>query len=112
MAITLKAMIAEMQTGATFSCTVISFDKKRGTGGEILEYHEARLFDPKLEQHASRAATEVERLRERLQESRNPNHGKHFTRNIMLMMNGHTTSETRKIHPPLVVSFNNQTVLG
>lgn len=112
MAITLKAMIDEMQSGAVFSCVVISMDKKRNTGGEILEYPQARLFDPKKQQAAKRAATEVERMRERLANGKRPNHGTHFTRNIQLMMDGHPTSETRKIHPPLVVLFNNETVLG
>lgn len=102
-----------MQTGATFSCVVVSYDKKRKSGGRILQYEEARLYDPLMEQAHTRAATEMEAMRDKLKNaSRRPNHGKHFTRNIQLMQNGHTTSETRKIHPPLVDTFNGQKVMG
>ena len=111
MAITLIEMLRQMQTGAIFSCVVVSYDKKRKTGGKIIEYHQARLFDPQMEQTATRAATEMEQLRAQLRDGKRPNHGKHFTRNIQLMQDGHSTSEVRKIHPPLVDSFNGQTVI-
>ncbi|MEL6968643.1 MAG: hypothetical protein AAFO02_00630 [Bacteroidota bacterium] len=114
MAITLQAMLKQMKTGDPFSCTVVTYDRKRKTGGRVDEYGEARLYDPKMEQQSTRAATEVERLREELRSagSRRPNHGLHFTRNIQLLIDGHPTSEIRKIHPPLVVLFNNEIVLG
>lgn len=78
-----------------------------------MEYEEARLYDPLMEQKRTRPRTEMEAMRDQLNgDSRRPHHGKHFTRNILLMQNGHTTSETRKIHPPLVVKFNGQMVIG
>ena len=113
MAITLKAMLEQMQSGEHFTCTVISYDKRRKKGGTVIEYGEARLYEPSAEQAATRAATEVERLRQRLSShSRKPSHGKHFTRNIQLCVEGHPTSDIRKIHPPLVIKFNDQIVLG
>lgn len=102
-----------MQRGEHFSCTVISYDKRRKKGGDIVEYAEVRLYEPTAEQAATRAATEVEQLRQRLHSvSRRPSHGKHFTRNVQVCVAGHPTSEIRKIHPPLVVKFNDQIVLG
>lgn len=114
MAITLQEMLKEMKTGQPFSCTVVTYNRRREKGGRIVSYAEARLYQPKLEQQATRAATRVEQLREELRSShsRRPNHGKYFTRNIQLLVNGHPTSEIRKLHPPLVVIFNNKIVLG
>ena len=113
MAITLLDMLKQMKTGEPFSCTVVTYDRKRSKGGTIIEYGEARLYEPRAQQAATRAATRVEQLREELKSShtRRPNHGKYFTRNIQLLINGHPTSEIRKMHPPLVVIFNNEIVI-
>jgi len=112
MPITLKQMLEVMQSGESFSCVVVSFDRRRKKGGRVLEYAEARLYDPREKQHATRGQTRREKLRAQLRSKRAPQHGKYFTRNIQLMVNGHPTGEIRKIHPPLVVRFNDQTVIG
>ena len=101
-----------MKTGEPFSCVVVSYDKKRKTGGKIIHYGEAILYNAREQQAATRGQTRVEELREQLRNRRNPHHSKHFTRNIQLLINGHPVGDPVKLHPPLVVRFNDQSVIG
>lgn len=109
MAITLKDIVAQMQTGEVFSCTVISYDKKRKTGGRVLEYAQLRLVGFDRKEKKSRPETRLETLQRK---TKAPRHYKHFTRNAQILVNGHPTSQVVKIHPPLVTKFNQQIVLG
>lgn len=116
-------MLAEMETGKTFSLEVVRYDRKRRTAprnGERQTYHEAKLHrKEKVEDQAvaGRKLTEREQKIEEIRQlryeanSRNPNHYRHYTRNIVLCADGFPTSEIRKIHPPLVLHFNNKKVV-
>lgn len=107
-----------MKTGKTFSLTIVTFDRKRKKGGEVITYQEAVLCQkaktPKNRHH--RPLTKEEQLRSSLANEdhtrRNPHHKKNYTRNIQLMQNGHPTSARKKIHPPLVVEFDGKKVIS
>lgn len=115
--ITVRDMLAEMETGNPFSMTFVTYDRKRKKGGRIEDIGEAVLLkrDPKATNDifANRPATPHERRVKKLAELRRaPKHRKWYTRNIRLLLNGHPTSEIRKIHPPLVTTFNHKTVVA
>lgn len=100
-------MLKEMETGAVFSFTVISYDRKRKTGGQVVSYDEARLYQPEQRKSFS-LKTRVGSI----STSRRPNHRNWFTRNIQLLQDGYPIDMIRKIHPPLVVAFNGKTLAG
>lgn len=108
-------MLSAMETGAPFSIKVCSYDRKRKKGGEWKEYPEAVLVSAKDNQDDSqnRKLTALEQVRKELDAPlrRNPNHRKHYTRNIRILQNGHPTGMIVSIHPPLVDEFNGQTLL-
>jgi len=106
--ITLLEMLKEMETGRTFSLTTISYDRKRKTGGGVITYLEASLYQP--EKRNGKGVAKAALQRKEL--SRRPNHGKWFTRNIQLMQDGYPVDIIKKIHPPLVVAFNGKTLAG
>ena len=115
--ITVKAMLAAMETGDPFSVVYVTHDRKRRKGGRIHRIPEAVLLqqDPNLAAgtFAHRPATPNERKIMELNELRRaPHHQKWYTRNIRLLMNGYPTSEIRKLHPPLVILFNNLIVVA
>lgn len=98
-----------MKSGAVFSCTVLSYDRRRKKGGEVIEYHEAQLY-----QQGTKNVTNMTAIERKIYErnQRKPNHGVNFTRNIRLLQAGYPTDILRKLHPPLVMQFNGKTVLG
>lgn len=116
--ITIKDMLAWMDSGKPFSCEVVTYDRKRGKRtphSQRREYPPAVLVqaDPDSERDG-RKLTEVEQMRKLLAQphaGRNPNHYNWYTRNIRLLVNGHPTGQIKKIHPPLVITFNNKTVV-
>jgi hypothetical protein len=118
--ITLQEALNWMQSGKPFSCKVVSYDRTRHTGGTILEYPEAVQLLPSGQSPPSgdlgglgvRGRTRTEQLRSQLYEqaSRKPQHGKHFTRNIQLLQDGHPVVIVKKIHPVLLLEFNGQEV--
>jgi len=117
--ITVRDMLAAMETGSPFSITYVTYDRQRKRGGRIEQYSEAVLLQRPEDSptppagSGPRPPTEIERKRMQLEQLRkNPNHGKWYTRNIQLMVNGHPTGQTRKIHPPLVIYFNDQIVVA
>ena len=93
---------------------VVSYDHKRKKGGEILEYPEAVQVIKKEEAlRSQRPATRNEKLQAKVREhkSKNPSHGKHYTRNINVLQDGLPTTIIRKIHPILIIEFNNKKVV-
>jgi len=115
--ITVKAMLSQMESGDPFSITFVTFDRQRKKGGKVHTYGEAVLvLTTKVAKKASevdRAPTSIERKKAKLETlKRAPNHHKWYTRNIQLLVNGHPTGERRKIHPPLVITFNNKIVVA
>lgn len=113
--ITVKGKLAQMETGDPFSITYITFDRQRKKGGQVQAYTEAVLVltaERRVEQ-PQRAQTSRERKQAKLQHLKKaPHHHKWYTRNIQLLVNGHPTGERRKIHPPLVVLFNDKIVVA
>jgi len=102
-------MLKVMQNGKPFSITVVTYDKRRKSGGKKMQYPEAILNTlPKPKQSGDRPATRMEAL---TQKTKAPNHSKNFTRNIRVLMDGHPTAIIRTIHPALVTIFNDQIVV-
>lgn len=83
-----------------FSCTVITADLGRDTGGEKMYLHDARLYKNSKAAQKKRAKKQKDSL------SIRPNERKNITRNVLLK-NG----EVIKIHPHLIIRFNGNEVL-
>jgi hypothetical protein len=115
--ISVKNCLQEMETGTVFSCKCVAFDRKRRTGGEVQEYHEAVLLQrgQTPEAPTDRAPTAVEQATqgffEIAEKTKAANHAAHYTRNIRLYCDGHPTEIVRKIHPPLLVEFQGKIVV-
>lgn len=107
--ITIREMLDYMQVGGVFSLTVVSYDRKRKRGGQVKQYAEARLLG--AEENKPKRSRKATLLEARALAPKHPDHLGNYTRNIRLMQNGADTSLIRKIHPPLVVTFNNKTVV-
>jgi hypothetical protein len=99
--ITLAEILRHMESGKPFSLKVVSYDRDRKKGGEILHFEEARLVPRDLPARTDRPPTKKEALLERRQ-----NHFSHYTRNIQIIANGTPTAIIRKIHIPLIIEFN------
>lgn len=108
--ITIKDMLKEMESGRVFSLSVVSYDHKRGTGGELINYPEAVLLTNKASQKtATRPPTRKEKLEIAIK--KNPRHSHWYTRNIRICSNGVPTSIIKKIHPALVTLFNGEKII-
>jgi len=105
--ITIRQMLDEMKAGVICSLTVITYDRKRKSGGKIKHFPEMRLYEEGME--LGRPLTEAEKKAFRKKKA--PRHGRHYTRNMVVMQNGTPTSIIRKIHPPLVMRYNGKIVL-
>lgn len=115
--ITVRDMLAKMETGSPFSISYITYDRQRKRGGRIEQFTEAVLLQRPEEDTTplpgQRMPTPTERKRIKLEQlRRDPNHHKWYTRNIQLLVNGHPTGQHLKIHPPLVILFNDQIVVA
>lgn len=113
--ITVKEMLAEMDTGAAFSISYIKYDRQRRKGGDRVDVLEAQLLMPDKEDTLGRGRTPLEETRERtarVKAGRDPRHMKWYTRNIRILQDGAPTSLVHKIHPPLVLLFNDQIVVA
>lgn len=84
----------------TFSCTVITCDLDRDTGGEILTLHNVRL------NKISKAAKVKKENKTEEDISILPNERKNATRNLLL-----PNGQVRKIHIYLIIKFNGQEVI-
>lgn len=113
--ISTKKVLETMENGLPFSCTVVSYDRRRkGKTGILKEYPEAILETGKIKNNTGRPWTEQEKLKHKLANPskvyKNPNHKRWYTRNIRELLNGHPINIVRSIHPPLIIKFNGQTV--
>ena len=111
--ITVQQCLAHMETGATFSCKCITFDRKRRTGGDVLDILAAVLLrnDTPLTP-SDRPPTPLEaHIATIANAPKKPNHSEFYTRNIRLCSAGHPTETIKKIHPPLLIEFNGITVV-
>jgi hypothetical protein len=113
--ISIKELLAEMETGKPFSVKVISYDRKRKRGGKILHYSEAILINKEEEfVNLHRGQTNQEKKEAMLSDlamPKDPRHRIHYTRNIRILQNGFPTSLIKKIHPPLIIEFNSKKVV-
>jgi hypothetical protein len=110
--ISFKQISEYINSGEVFECTVVTYDRKRKTGGKLL--HIKGVLAKGVEQGGKlRAMTRGERVEAQLKTNRrNPNHHRWYTRNVRLVtLDGFLTNELRKIHLPLIVKFNGQTVM-
>jgi len=113
---TIKEMLAEFKTGNTFSLVCVSYNRKKKSGGKLITYEEAQLLQKaQRPEEPQRAATALEEKRTAVQEAlavtKNPSHREWYTRNIRILQDGVPTTIVRKIHPALVIKFNNQPVV-
>lgn len=112
--ITVRNMLEMMESGLPFSLTYVTYDSQRKKGGRLITYHEAELLQAD-EPTPGRQLTKLEETQKRtedLRTGRDPRHQKWYTRNIRILQNGHRTGVIQKIHPPLVVLFNEKTVVA
>jgi hypothetical protein len=100
--ITLKEVLAFMDTGAPFAIAFVTADKKRKKGGEWIEVDNCS----KHEFVTSREKARMEKAQPTTEWSRNPNHFQNSTRNLMLQ-----NSLIRKVHIRLLRRFNGKTIL-
>lgn len=101
MAYNFRQILDIMNSGEPFSCTFLTLDRKRKTGGEI-RVIEARVIKP--EEVLGRVPTESER-KEFKKKS-----GSRHTRNVHLYVNGHAVDQVRCIRIPLILKFNGEEV--
>jgi len=106
--ITLRECLDYMQSGQPFSFVCVAYDRQRRSGGHLVEVPEARIWSQK-QVPGARSATRMEELR--FGTRRSPRHGEHFTRNVEIYQDGHSTNIIRKIHPPLLLEFNGREVV-
>ncbi len=102
--ITLSEVLRIYESGASFSITVVTADRKKGTGGELRHYPTAqrcRLQEMPANLLKRNGFTST------ATDKRSPNHWENKTRNLYIP----ATGEIRKIHIKLIVAFNNKRVL-
>jgi hypothetical protein len=102
--ISLRDATRAIDAGEVFTCTVVKYDRKRKTGGEIVELT------------AQLAATAYDRPHtkyesNKLEVARAQNHHDNYTRNVCIVVEGTTTGMIRKMHPPLMLTFNDKIVM-
>lgn len=101
--ISIKDATRHIDSGKPFTCTVVTYDASRGTGGKIIE-----LEGVLARTVSDRPPTPYE---QRDTDAKAQNHYDNYTRNIALTTDGQRTAMLRKIHPPLLLTFNNKTVV-
>jgi len=116
--ITIREILQQMEKGDIFSIKFVKYDRSRKKGGEIRHFPEAVLHTKSHDDEVTQAAmgrplTVVEQKMKDLNalKAKQPNHHQNYTRNLVLVQNGHKTSEKRKFHPALVLEFNNLQVV-
>lgn len=97
---TYREILREMNTGKPFTCVALSLDKKRKSGGDVRTI-QARVIEPT--EVAGRQLTRKEAADRRKRQTRH-------VRNVMLLVDGHPTEQIRKLHIPLILSFNGEDV--
>lgn len=118
--ISTKEMLTHMESGVIFSLRRVRYDRQRKKGGDIEFIAEAQLFTQADEKNREEIATgggrpltiaEQTFLQLEDAKKKDPNHHHNYSRNLVLLADGHPTSEIRKFHPPLVLEFNGKKVV-
>ena len=86
-----------------FSIKFVTADRKKQTGGEIITIDEAIKVVGKKK---GEVIIDKRKKKDIDIKTKNPNHWKNSTRNIMVVSSG----EIRKIHIRLIIEFNGQNV--
>ncbi|MFC4230571.1 hypothetical protein ACFOW1_01625 [Parasediminibacterium paludis] len=100
--ISLKEVIAWMDSGKPFSIGFVTCDKQQNKGGEWIEIPEAT----KYEWMTTREKASIAKAAPSTALKKNPNHYDNSTRNIKL-----PNLQKRKVHLRLITTFNGKTVL-
>lgn len=112
--ITISRMLKLMEEGHIFSCTYVSYDRQRRKGGNLKRIEEGVLVQgDAANTNKPRLMTKAEHYEAIIatRGKRAPNHKEWYTRNVRLCVSGHPTSVIKKIHPPIIIEFNNLTVV-
>jgi hypothetical protein len=107
-----RQILSYMESGREFTCKVVTYDRSRRDGGEVIEIT-GRLLrkDEDARHQGGRNLTKEERKRDSIYGlKRDPNHRRWYTRNIRLYSDGIPTIVIRKVHIPLIVEFQNEPV--
>ena len=108
--ISFRQILEYMQSGQVFELELVSYDRKKmDKSGAILHYRGILLQEKKTEKSEEDLA-----VQQRISSGKRkkPNHYKWYTRNIRIITSDNFQTEiVRKIHIPLIISFNNQTVV-
>lgn len=86
-----------IESGNPFTCKVVSYDKKRGTGGKIHVYE--CISDRQQHERSTVVPTKAQ------------NHFDNATRNVTILADGHRTSVPRKLHIDLLLEVNGVKVM-
>lgn len=106
-----RQILNVMAAGQVFTCKVVSYDRTRRTGGEVIELSGKLLKNEEVRGKAGRQLTRSEVQQAALMGlRRDPNHRTWYTRNIQLYADGIPTIVIKKIHIPLIVEFNGELV--
>lgn len=113
--ISIREILAYMETRKPFSCTVVSFDERRPEkSGRLIEIQEAILVQSEKKvdtRSGERPKTALESVLSTDTIRRDPKHRAHYTRNVRELSGGQPTAVITKIHPPLLLRFNGQIVV-
>lgn len=113
--ITEREMLRRMESGEVFSLRYVSFDRQRRKGGKVKHIEQAVLLHATKEAStaARRPLTPSEHVAVTVDvnKKKDPNHPGWYTRNVRVLQDGAPTAIVRKVHPPLVLSYNEMRVL-
>lgn len=109
--ISVKQCLEALHRGDTVSMVVVTYDKRRPEKcGRRLVIEACQLMWGTTDDEKAATPTKKAQAAAAPLLKRNPNHGKHYSRNVRVVVNGLLTEIVHKIHPPLIVEFNGQTV--
>ena len=110
--IRLRECLDFMESGQTFSFSAYTLNEQKGTGGQLLEYTEARWLTSEVKQEVDYqivAIVQGNPIKQPIH--KNPQHRLHSTRNVRILADGHPTNLIIKIHIDLMVVFNGRKVI-
>ncbi len=114
--ISIKDCLQVMHSGERFSLKVVQYDQRRKEKrGKVLDVPCAVLVwgdggSNRTKRQGERQPTDLELALMGGDDisKRNPNHERHYTRNIRVVLDGMETESIHKIHPALIIEFNGQ----
>lgn len=98
-------MLRHINSGRPCNITVVTYNEREGTGGELLNLEGVRKHLPGLKQTDMERSVNAEAVVDGPVPHRAPHHDAHGTINVRLK-----DRSIRKVHTRLIVLFNNQEV--